>query len=200
MEAFDEGFRGRPKNIVVRDLTAFFGLDPFRAQPVGATPLLEHRPQPDHVQEWLFAAKAADGGSVIGVEVAVDGDAARLRESDRLLYLPALKVFFAQIYFRLWYQSLRWRTCSFHDRYRSRPIVRFVVAPHLMALSRGARPGKWDGMRTGCTAAAHAPVRGRSRPRRCGSPRRSRALRPSHRRVRSPSPHLVASRRGAVED
>jgi len=59
---------------------------------VDLTEVLRSRPQADDVQERFLPAHSADGGPVIGVEVAMDRYAARLSESDRLLDLPALEV------------------------------------------------------------------------------------------------------------
>src|SRR5690242_20439990 len=79
----------------MRDLAALLRLNPLRPEAVLSTPLLEHRPQADDVEERLLAHHASDGRAVVRVEVAVDRYAARFGERDRLLDLAALKVPFA---------------------------------------------------------------------------------------------------------
>src|SRR5438105_6985410 len=97
-EAVDQSLSGVTEDVVVRDLAPLLGLDPLRAQPVQPAPLLELRPQPDHVEKRLLPREAADRGAVVGVEVAVDRDPARLRKLDCFSYLTPFKVLFAQSY------------------------------------------------------------------------------------------------------
>src|SRR5260370_13011068 len=94
-EPGDEVFRGSAEDVVVGHLAALLRLDPLRPKAVQPPPLLELRAQADHVEEWLLAREAADRRPVIGVEVAMHSDSARLGEGDRLLYLTAGKVLFA---------------------------------------------------------------------------------------------------------
>src|SRR3954447_12862234 len=98
------------------DRPSLFGLDPLWPQAVTAAPSLERRPEADHVQERLLAAKSPDGRAVVSVEVAVDGDTACLRERDRLLDLPTLEI------------ALLERRLD-HDR-RSRQIGRYAQRWH----------------------------------------------------------------------
>src|SRR5256885_5409473 len=81
-----------PEDVVMSHAPSFPRLDPFRAETVPPAPRFQVRPQADDVQERFLPAHAADGGPVIGVEVAMDRNAARLSKSDRLLDLPALEV------------------------------------------------------------------------------------------------------------
>src|SRR6266850_3340312 len=86
----------RPEDVVVRHPPALFGLDPFRPKAMLATPLLQHRAQPDDVQKGALAQHAPDHRAVIVVEVAVDRDATGFRKRDRFLDLTALEVLLAK--------------------------------------------------------------------------------------------------------
>src|SRR5438876_4194334 len=55
-------------------------------------PFLELLPQADHVEERLLSRESADRRAVIGIEVAMHRDAARLGERDRLFDLSPLEV------------------------------------------------------------------------------------------------------------
>src|SRR5712691_1186473 len=91
-EPFDELLGGRAEDVVVGDLAPFLGLDPLGSKTMEPTPLLELWPQADHMKKWFLTAEPPDGRAVIGVEVAMHGDAAGLGEGDRLFDLAALKV------------------------------------------------------------------------------------------------------------
>src|ERR1700686_1796886 len=80
----------------MRHLAALLWLYPLGPQPVLPAPLLEHRAQPDDVQERLLAHHPPDRRAVVVVEVAVDGDATGFSERDRLFDLAALEVAFAK--------------------------------------------------------------------------------------------------------
>ncbi len=67
------------------DLPPLLGLNPLWPQAVQAPPLLQSGTQADHMQERPLATQATNRGPVIVVEVAVNGDPARLGEGDRLL-------------------------------------------------------------------------------------------------------------------
>src|SRR5579864_6256149 len=77
------------------DAAPLLGLDPFRAQPMEPAPFFERRTKPDHVQKRLLPPHPANRRAVVGVEVAVHGDAACLRKRDGLLDRATLKVLFA---------------------------------------------------------------------------------------------------------
>lgn len=76
----------------MRDLSALLRLDPFRPQTVLTTPFREHWAQPNDVEEGPLAHHAPDHGTVVVVEVAVDGDPAGFRKRDRLFDLAALEI------------------------------------------------------------------------------------------------------------
>src|SRR5689334_23079877 len=94
-EPLDELLCGRAEDVVVGDLAPFRGLDPLGSKAMEPAPPLELRPQADHMKERFLTAEPPDGRAVIGVEVAMHGDAAGLGEGDRLVDLAALKVSFA---------------------------------------------------------------------------------------------------------
>jgi hypothetical protein len=96
LQAFDEGLSSGAENVVVRHQPTLLRLDPLRTEPVQAAPFLELRTEANHVEKRLLSCESADGRPVVGVEVAMDGDAARFRELDRLFDFSPLKVLFAQ--------------------------------------------------------------------------------------------------------
>lgn len=91
-EPFHEFLGGRAEHVVMGDPAPFLGLDPLGSKAVQPAPLLQLRPQTDHVEKRFLAPEPPDGRTVIGVEVAMHGDAAGLGEGDRLMDLAALKV------------------------------------------------------------------------------------------------------------
>jgi hypothetical protein len=92
-EAFDQAFGELAEDVDVGHFPAPFGLDGALGYAVEADPGLQVLAQADHVQKWLLHDEPAHrAAAVIGVEVAVDGDPARLGERDRLLDLAALEV------------------------------------------------------------------------------------------------------------
>src|SRR6266851_6771320 len=93
LQAVDERLREAAERVVVRDPAPLLRLNPLGPQPVSQAPLLELGPEPDHVDERLLHGEPARREPpVVGVEVAVDRDAARLREGDRLADLAPLEV------------------------------------------------------------------------------------------------------------
>src|SRR5450759_5060268 len=78
------------------NLAALLGLDPLRPEPMLPAPFFEDRSQSDDVQEGLFPHHPSDRRAVVVVEVAVDGNPARLCKSDRLLDLSPLEIALAE--------------------------------------------------------------------------------------------------------
>src|SRR4029077_10221579 len=72
------------------------GLDPPRSQAVPAPPFLERLSQPDDVKERPLPRHAANRRAGVVIEVAVHGDPARFRKSDRLFDLAPLEIPFPQ--------------------------------------------------------------------------------------------------------
>ena len=91
-QALDEVFGKRAEDVVVGDLSTLLRLDPFGPQAVPSAPLRQGSAQTDHVEERAHPHQAPDRGAVVVIEVAVDGDAAGLRESEGLSDLAALEV------------------------------------------------------------------------------------------------------------
>src|SRR5260370_41176150 len=97
-EVVDEALGKRSEHVVVGDLPSLLRLDPLRPQAMQPAPGLEVRAQPDHVQERPLAHHAPNGGAVVVIEVAVDGDAPSFRKRKSLLDLPSLVI---QYFWRL---------------------------------------------------------------------------------------------------
>src|SRR5258708_34906848 len=92
-EAGDQGLRVGAEHVVVRDLAALLGLDPFRPETVLPAPLFEHRAKPDDVKERALADHAPDRRAVIRVEGAGDRDAGCLGEGDRFFDVATPELF-----------------------------------------------------------------------------------------------------------
>jgi len=82
-----------PEDVDVGDPPPFLGLDRTFGEAMPADPDLQVLAQPDHVQERLLHQEAAGGAAaVVGVEVAMESDAAGFGVGDRLLDLAALEI------------------------------------------------------------------------------------------------------------
>src|ERR1700737_127317 len=93
----DQAFGKGTEDVVVGNLPALLRLNPLRSQAMQPAPRLEVWAQADHVEERTLPHHAADCGAVVMIEIAVNGDAARLGEGDRLFDLPALEVTLFQL-------------------------------------------------------------------------------------------------------
>src|SRR5437762_9304679 len=91
-KALDELPGEGAEDVVVGDAAPLLGLNPLRPEAVFAAPLLEARPESDHMQERPLPAHAPDGRAMVVVEVAVHGDAAGFRKGDRFPDLPPLEI------------------------------------------------------------------------------------------------------------
>src|SRR5712691_9470956 len=216
-EPFDELLGGRAEDVVVGDLAPLLGLDPLGSKAMEPTPLLELWPQADHMKKWLLTAEPPDGRAVIGVEVAMHGDAAGLGEGDRLFDLATVKVFLAHQEARREriagsLAPMRPIRASGGPAVRRRastdallvlpplPSSRLACAPNLTAPPRVGPPDIQDGRRRAGTAAWRAPAAARSRRRRSVTPPAVHAPRRRSRPARPRAPRRAACRKGAAAD
>jgi hypothetical protein len=97
-KAVDQAFGKFAEDVDVGDFPPLFRLDGAFGDAVDAYPGFEVLAQADDVQKRLLHHEATQGDlAMVGVEVAVDGDAAALGESDRFPDLAALEIALAEI-------------------------------------------------------------------------------------------------------
>src|SRR5690348_2367462 len=106
-----------------------------------AAPLLEDRTESDYVEERLLARESSDRRTVIRVEVAMDGDAARLRELNRLFDLASLEVSLSHQ--GRSFGTRRGCTDACRARARARSLLRRCVPTQpVSAVPRGVRQAR----------------------------------------------------------